>query len=176
MTLRPFRDNYPTFSNSVFIDETALVIGEVELHDDVSIWPMAVVRGDIYFIQIGARTNIQDGAILHVVHDYEFCPGGAPVIIGEETTVGHGAILHGCRIGNACLIGMNATILDHTEIGDEVIIGANSLVPQHKKLESGYLYFGNPVKQIRPLTEEEKAHIRLNAQFYVDWKNDHYSP
>lgn len=172
MNIRPFRGNHPKISASAYVDPAAVVIGEVILGDDVSIWPMAVLRGDINSILVGARTNIQDGTVLHVVHDYELCPGGFKVIVGEETTVGHCVVLHGCQIGDRCLIGMNATVLDGAKIGDDVIIGANSLVPQNKILEGGYLYFGNPVKKIRVVTEEEKRQVKINADNYVLWKNE----
>lgn len=172
MNIRSFRNIHPKIASSVYVDETAIVIGEVTLAEDVSIWPLCVIRADINDIKIGARTNIQDGTIIHVVLDYELAPGGYNVEVGEDTTIGHAVVLHGCKIGNRCLIGMNATILDGAIIGDDVIVGANSLVPNNKILEAGYLYFGNPVKKIRALTDKDKKHIQLNADLYVGWKNE----
>jgi len=171
MAIRKFLDVEPQVHETAYVDEQASVIGRVRLVEDVSVWPMAVLRGDIFYIKIGARTNIQDNSVLHVVHDHENCPGGLPVIVGEDVTIAHGAVLHGCTIGNMCLIGMNATVLDGAVIEDEVIVGANSLVPPKKKLEKGFLYFGNPVKKIRPLKPEEIQTIKDNSKLYVDTKN-----
>jgi len=171
MNIRHFDNRQPEIANSVYVDLAAVVIGRVMLGADVSIWPMAVLRGDINAIHVGARTNIQDGSILHVVHDYSYCPGGLETVIGEDTTVGHGVILHGCTIGSSCLIGMNTTVLDGAVIQDQVIVGANSLVPPKKVLERGYLYFGNPVKQVRPLTLQEAEQVKANAILYVELKN-----
>jgi len=173
MTIREFDKKTPEIAASAFVDETALVLGESVLEEDVSIWPMAVLRADLNFIRIGKRSNIQDGSILHNVPDYQYCPGGLPIIVGDDVTVGHNVILHGCTIGDRCLIGMGSTILDGAVIGDDVIIGANSLVTQNKKLESGYLYFGNPLKQARPLKEEELIFLKESAKLYVDLKNRH---
>ena len=172
MNIRSFRNNRPKIAASAYVDETSVIIGEVSLAEDVSIWPLCVIRADINDIKIGARSNIQDGTMIHVVLDYEIAPGGYNVEVGEDTTIGHAVVLHGCKIGDRCLIGMNATILDGAEIGDDVIVGANSLVPNNKKLESGFVYFGNPVKQIRPLTDKDKKHIQLNADLYVGWKDE----
>lgn len=171
MNIRPFRDKRPKIAKSAFVDLMACVIGDATLEDDVSVWPMAVIRADINAIKIGARSNIQDGAVLHVDVS-ESNTAGFPLIIGEDVTVGHGVVLHGCTIGNRCLIGMNATILNGAILGDDIVIGANSLVPQGKKLESGFLYFGNPVKQIRPLTAEEKRAMQMNVDNYVGWKDE----
>ncbi len=172
MNIRSFRNNRPKIDASAYVDETAVIIGEVSLASDVSIWPLCVLRADINSISIGARSNVQDGAVVHVVHDYELAPGGYHVTIGADTTIGHGVVLHGCQIGDRCLIGMNATVLDGAVIEDDVIIGANSLVPQNKVLETGYLYFGNPVRKVRPIKSEERSHIKTNADLYVGWKNE----
>lgn len=171
MPISSFEHFSPTIAQSAYVDPTAVVIGQVVLADDASVWPLAVLRGDLNTIKIGARTNVQDGSVIHVVPDYEYCPGGLAVIIGEETTIGHGVILHGCSIGSHCLIGMNATVLDGAMIEENVIVGANSLVPPKKILRKGYLYFGNPVKEIRPLTPEEILQVNDNAKLYVDLKN-----
>lgn len=173
MAIRSFEQYSPEIAAGVFVDEMGLVIGNVILKADVSIWPMAVARGDIHRIEIGERSNIQDGAVLHVIHDHENFPGGAPVIIGKEVTVGHNATLHGCKIGDHCLIGMNATVLDKAELEPEIIVAANSLVPPNKVLKSGFLYMGNPVKPMRELTPAERKLIRYNALYYVELKNRH---
>lgn len=172
-SIRPFRGNHPSLGSKVFIDASAVVIGDVALADDVSVWPGAVIRGDMHNIRIGARTSVQDGAILHITHASQFNPAGYPLTIGADVTIGHGACLHGCTIGDRVLIGIGSTILDGAVVQDEVIIGAGSLVPPGKVLESGFLYVGSPVKQARPLTEKERAFFPYSAQNYVNLKNDY---
>lgn len=157
------------------IDASSVVIGDVRLADDVGIWPLVVIRGDVNYVAIGARTNIQDGSVLHVTHKSASNPQGNPLIVGEDVTVGHKVMLHGCTIGNRVLVGMGSIVLDDAVIEDEVMIGAGSLVPQHKRLESGYLYLGSPVKQIRPLSETERAGLRYSANNYVKWKDEYLS-
>lgn len=171
MTLRRFQHHAPTVGKRVYIDESAVVIGAVELGDDVSIWPTAVVRGDVEKITIGKHTNVQDGAVLHVSHQGTFSPQGHPLSIGEEVTIGHRAVIHGCRIGNYCLIGIGAIVMDDAVLDDYVMLGAGALVPPNKRLESGYLYVGSPAKQSRPLTETEKDFLRYSASHYVSLKN-----
>lgn len=173
MKFREFRQHAPELFQHVYVDKTAVIIGEVNLADNVSIWPMAVLRGDINYIRVGKNSNVQDGSVLHVTHHCEYSPGGYPVIVGEDVTIGHHVILHGCTIGNNCLIGMGSTILDGATIHDNVIIGANSLVSSQKKLAGGFLYFGNPVKQIRPLTDKEIESIRYSAAHYVELKDEY---
>ena len=143
--IRPFLNHTPQIHESCLIDETSVIIGEVSLAEDVSVWPYAVLRGDVNSISIGARSNVQDGSVLHVSHKNAEKPEGSPLIIGEDVTVGHKVMLHGCRIGDRVLIGMGTIILDDTIIEDDVMIGAGSLVPPRKRLESGYLYVGSPV-------------------------------
>ncbi|MDB2448882.1 gamma carbonic anhydrase family protein, partial [bacterium] len=155
MTVRPFRNHQPTFGEAVFIDDNAVVIGDVELDDDVSVWPGAVIRGDMHRIQIGARTSVQDGVVLHITHASDYNPNGYPLTIGADVTIGHQACLHGCTIGNEVLIGIGATVLDGAVVEDRVVIGAGALVPPGKRLESGFLYVGSPARQQRPLTEKE---------------------
>lgn len=167
MSIRPFLQYTPEIHESCFVDESAVVIGEVVLAEEVSVWPLAVLRGDVNHIHIGARTNIQDGSVLHVNHKNEARPEGAPLIIGEDVTVGHKAMLHACRIGNRVLVGMAAVVLDDAVIEDDVMIGAGSLVPPRKHLESGFLYVGAPVRQVRPLTDDEKAFLKKSAANYV---------
>ncbi|MGB0237511.1 MAG: gamma carbonic anhydrase family protein [Cycloclasticus sp.] len=171
MHVKSFESTTPLMDESTFIHETAVVIGDVELGVDVSIWPLAVVRGDIHRIKIGSRSNIQDGSIVHVTHASDFNPGGYPVSIGEDVTVGHNVTLHGCTIGNQCLVGMGAIVMDGAVIQDQVIIGAGSLVPPGKVLESGYLYVGSPVKKARPINEKEAQFLTYSPQNYVRLKN-----
>ncbi|MDZ7924409.1 MAG: gamma carbonic anhydrase family protein [Marinagarivorans sp.] len=174
-SLRAFKGMSPVLGQGVFVDDSAVVIGDVELGDDVSVWPCVVIRGDMHRIRIGARTSVQDGAILHITHAGQFNTEGWPLIIGSEVTIGHGVCLHGCTIGNRVLIGIGATVLDGAVIPDEVIIGAGALVPPGKKLESGFLYVGNPCRQARPLKESEKAFFSYSANNYVALKNDYMS-
>lgn len=157
----------------VYVDECALVIGRVTLGDDASIWPFAVVRGDVNRIEVGARTNIQDGCVLHVVHDGPAVPGGLPLIIGDDVTVGHKAMLHAARIGHRCLIGMAAVVLDGAVIEDDVMLAAGSLVPPGKRLESRGLYIGNPVKRMRELTDAELERLLYSAHHYVKIKDSY---
>tara|TARA_R110002074_G_scaffold145034_2_gene293486 strand:+ start:119541 stop:120062 length:522 start_codon:yes stop_codon:yes gene_type:complete len=171
MHVKSFDSKTPSLHATSFVHETAVVIGDVELGPDVSIWPLTVVRGDIHYIKIGARSNIQDGSILHVTHASDFNPGGYPLTIGEDVTVGHKVTLHGCTIGNQCLIGMGAIVMDGVVVNDRVIIGAGSLVPPGKTLDSGFLYVGSPVKKIRPINEKEALFLNYSAQNYVRLKN-----
>ena len=173
MTIRTLQGKTPDIADSAFVDETALVIGDVTVGEDSSIWPMTVVRGDVQKITIGKRTNIQDACVCHVTHDCEYTPGGFPLNIGDGVTAGHRATLHACTIGDYCLIGMSATIMDGAVLGDRLIIGAGSLVPAGKKLEGGHLYVGSPVKQLRPLNEEELNSLEYSADHYVEVKNMH---
>jgi carbonic anhydrase/acetyltransferase-like protein (isoleucine patch superfamily) len=163
----------PRIGQSVFIDDSAVVIGDVTLGDDVSIWPMVVVRGDVESISIGAGTNIQDGSVLHVSHAGPFSPVGQPLKIGKGVTVGHRAVVHACTVGDYCLVGIGAIILDGAVLEDYVMLGAGALVSPGKRLESGYLYVGMPAKQIRPLTESEKAFLEYSYQHYIMLKNQH---
>lgn len=151
----------------VYIDPKSLILGDIKLGDDVSVWPMAVIRADVNFITIGNTTNIQDGAILHVTHDGPFTnPGGQPLVIGNGVTIGHQAVLHGCRIDHFCLVGINAIILDSVHIEHHVMVAAGSLVPPGKLLESGFLYMGNPAKKIRTLTNKEWEQLEYSAAHY----------
>ena len=173
--LRRYKDLFPVIGDRVMIDASSVIVGDVRLADDVSIWPLVAARGDVNYIQIGARSNIQDGSVLHVTHKSAKNPQGNPLIVGEDVTVGHKVMLHGCTIGNRVLVGMGSILLDGVIVEDDVMIGAGSLVPQHKRLESGYLYLGSPVKQIRPLKEAELEGLRYSANNYVKWKDDYLS-
>ena len=167
MTIRAYLNHVPQLGERVYVDEAAVVIGKVNLADEVSIWCGAVVRGDVNTIQIGKRSNVQDGSVLHVTGGSANHPAGSPLIIGEDVTIGHHVTLHGCIIGNRVLVGMGAIVLDDVVIEDEVIIGAGSLVPPRKRLQSGLMYMGSPAKAVRELTEAEKAFLRQSAQNYV---------
>lgn len=172
-TIRNYLHLSPSIDKNVFIDETATVIGDVRISEDVSIWPMVVIRGDVNYVSIGKRSNIQDGSVLHVTHISPNHPAGFPLIIGDNVTVGHKAMLHGCTIGDRVLVGMGSILLDGAIIEDDVMIGAGSLVPPGKRLESGFLYLGSPVKKVRPLSSAEIEHFIYSANNYVGWKNNY---
>jgi len=171
MTIRSFQGKVPQIGARTYCDEQACVIGEVTLGEDISIWPMAVLRGDVNIITIGKGSNIQDNCTLHVSHKTKKEPEGFAITIGEHVTVGHQVMLHGCTIGDYCLIGIGVIILDGAVIQDHVLIGAGSLVPPRKILESGYLYLGCPVKKVRALTPEEMDHFEYSAKHYIALKD-----
>jgi len=173
MVIRNFEDFAPEIAASAFIDDSAVVTGNVVIGADSSIWPMCSVRGDIHFIRIGERTNIQDGSVLHVTHDSEFAPGGHGLTIGSDVTVGHNAVVHACTIEDLCLIGMGSVVLDGAIVRAGAMVGAGSLVPPGKRLDGGYLWLGSPVKRARELSEQEKAFLRYSAEHYVRLKNRH---
>ncbi len=152
----------------------ACVIGQVELGEDASIWPGAVLRGDVNFIRIGARTSIQDGSIVHVSHDGPYTrPGGFPTVIGNDTTVGHAVVLHGCTVGSFCMIGMRSTLLDGSVVEDFGFLGAGSLLPPGKTVGSGELWLGNPARFVRRLDEREMESLRYSAAHYVRLKDQY---
>lgn len=171
MAIRPFQGVMPTIEESAYVDEQAVVIGDVHIGADSSIWPMAVLRGDVNHIRIGVRTSIQDGTVCHVTHDHAGQPGGFPLLVGDEVTVGHNVTLHGCTIGNKCLVGMGSTVLDGAVLEEGVFLAAGSLVPPGKTLEGGFLWVGSPVKKARPLTEAEAHWLGYSAQHYVRLKD-----
>ena len=173
MPLSSYRGDNPVLGARVYFHESSQIIGDVTIGDDSSIWCNAVLRGDVNHIVIGKGTNIQDLTMGHVSHKTPEKPEGSPLVIGDHVTVGHSVVLHGCTIGNECLIGMGTIILDDAVIPDHVMIGAGSLVPPGKTLESGMLYVGRPVKAVRPLTHEEIANLRYSAEHYVKLKNDY---
>ena len=173
MAVRAYQGVAPKIDPTAFIDETAVVIGNVVVGADSSIWPMSVVRGDIHSIRIGRRTNVQDGCILHVTDDTQYVPGGFPLEIGNDVTVGHGAILHACVIEDLCLIGMGAIVLDGAVVESGAMIGAGALVPPGRRVEGGYLWVGSPVKKVRPLRDEEKEYLSHSMRSYVEAKNRH---
>ena len=157
--VRPFKNSQPKIGKNVFIDESAIVIGDVVIGDDVSIWPTTVIRADVESIRIGAGTNVQDGSVLHVSHAGDYSAEGHPLTIGKGVTIGHRAVVHACTVGDCCLIGIGAIIMDNAVLEDYVMLGAGALVPPGGKLEGGYLYVGAPAKQVRPLKESEKEFL-----------------
>jgi Carbonic anhydrases/acetyltransferases, isoleucine patch superfamily len=173
MTIRTFNGAVPKIAGTAYIDDSALVIGDVTIGEDSSLWPMVVARGDVNSIIIGKRTNIQDGCILHATHDGKFLPGGCALKIGDDVTVGHRVTLHACTVGNLCLIGMSSTVMDGAVLGDKLILGAGSLVPNDKRLEGGYLYVGSPAKRVRKLREKEYELLEYSAAHYVKLKDQH---
>ncbi len=167
MNIIPHHAIHPQIHASAYIHPSAQIIGEVILGADVSVWCNAVIRGDVNHIHIGAGTNIQDLSMLHVSHKSAWDALGAPLLIGERVTVGHSVILHGCTIGDECLIGMGSIVMDKAVLEPRVLLGAGSLVPEGKTLQGGYLYLGRPAKQLRPLTAEELAYFDYSAQHYM---------
>ncbi len=173
MTIRSFENFQPQLGSNAWVDETALVIGNVTLGQDSSVWPMTVIRGDIHSIEVGDRTNIQDGTIIHVTHAGEYNEKGLPTRIGSDVTVGHKVILHACEIGDLSLIGMGSILLDGCRVESQVMVGAGSLVPPGKVLESGYLYLGSPVRRVRKLSDRELEFLGYSASHYVKLKDRH---
>lgn len=173
MTIRNFNNNHPVIHPSSFIDETALILGEVQIGKNCSIWPMSVIRGDVNAIEIGDNTNIQDNSVLHVTHDGPYNPGGFSLKIGNNVTVGHRVILHGCQVKDSCLIGMGSIVMDGAVVESQTILGAGSLVTPNKVITSGYLWMGSPALKIRKLSEEEINSIEYSAINYVKLKNQH---
>lgn len=173
MPISSYLGDKPALGARVYFHESSQIIGDVTIGDDSSIWCNAVLRGDVNHIVIGKGTNVQDLTMGHVSHKTADKPEGSPLVIGDYVTVGHSVVLHGCTIGNECLIGMGTIILDDVVIPDHVMIGAGSLVPPGKTLESGMLYVGRPVKPVRALTPEEIAHLRYSAEHYMKLKNDY---
>lgn len=172
-SLRSFRGQRPKLGERVLIDPSAVVLGDVELGDDVSVWPQASVRGDMHRIRVGARTSIQDGCVLHITHAGPYNPDGWPLLIGEDVTIGHNATLHGCTVGNRVLVGMGATVMDGAVVEDEVVIAAGALVTPGKQLRSGYLYAGSPAREVRPLSDGERDYFCYSASNYVQLKEQH---
>ncbi|MFG0720087.1 gamma carbonic anhydrase family protein [Pseudomonas sp. GLN_6] len=173
MAIRTYQQFTPQLGERVFVDASAVVLGDVEIGSDSSVWPLVVIRGDMHSIRIGERSSVQDGSVLHITHAGPFNPQGFPLMIGDEVTIGHNVTLHGCTLGNRILVGMGSIIMDGAVVQDEVVIGAGSLVPPGKVLESGYLYVGSPVKQARALTDKERSYFSYSAANYVRLKDQH---
>jgi carbonic anhydrase/acetyltransferase-like protein (isoleucine patch superfamily) len=171
--IRSFESFTPQIDDTAFIDESAVVTGNVVIGEHSSIWPCCSVRGDIHSITIGKRTNIQDGSILHVTHDSEYAPGGFKLTVGDDVTVGHNVVLHACTVEDLCLIGMGSVVLDGSVVQSGAMVGAGSLVPPDKVLEGGYMWLGSPVKRVRELTDKEKSFLKYSAKKYVELKKRH---
>ncbi|MBH0040669.1 gamma carbonic anhydrase family protein [Pseudoalteromonas sp. SWN166] len=173
MAIRSYKGVTPSFNASVYVDDSSVLVGNITLGDNSSVWPLVAARGDVNYIRIGERTNIQDGSVLHLSRATKSNPDGYPLIIGDDVTVGHKVMLHGCVLGDRILVGMGAIIMDNVVVEDDVIIGGGSLVPPNKRLESGYLYVGSPAKQARPLTDQELAFLKISADNYVSLKDEY---
>jgi len=165
--IRSFNGRTPRLAADAWVDPAAVVVGDVEIGTASSVWPCAVVRGDIHRVRIGARSNIQDGSVLHVTHDSRFNPGGHPLSVGDGVTVGHRVVLHGCEVGDHCLVGMGATVMDGARLEPRLILAAGSLVPGGKVLDGGYLWRGVPAQPVRELTAEEFEYLVYAADHYV---------
>ena len=172
-SIRSHRGISPQLGQRVYVDPAATVIGNVSLGDDASVWPGAVIRGDMHRIVVGARSNVQDNAVLHITHASDFNPDGWPLTIGDDVVIGHRAVLHGCTLGNRILVGNGAIVNDGAVIEDEVIIGAGCMVPPGKTLETGYVYVGNPCKQMRALSDSETQFFTYSPSNYVKLKDQY---
>jgi len=172
-TLDSFKGISPSIDTSVYIDVSCRIVGDVHIGIDSSIWPLVAARGDVNKIRIGERSNIQDGSVLHVSRKSPQTPNGYPLIIGDDVTVGHKCMLHGCILGNRILVGMGAIVMDGVVVEDDVFIGAGALIPPNKRLESGFLYVGNPAIKKRPLKDSEKAFLKQSALNYVKLKDEY---
>lgn len=173
MTIRSYKGITPTRKQNTYIEDSAVLYGDIVVDDDASIWPLVAVRGDVNYVRIGKRTNVQDGSVLHVTRTSEKFPKGFPLVIGDDVTIGHKCMLHGCTLGNRILVGMGAIIMDGAVVQDDVFIGAGTLVPPNKVLESGYLYVGNPMVQKRKLSDAEVAFLKQSALNYVKLKDEY---
>lgn len=173
--IRTYQGRHPRIAADAWIDETSVVVGDVQIGARSSVWPMCVLRGDVHHIEVGAETNIQDGSVLHVSHDSRFMPGGAPLIIRDRVTVGHQVMLHGCEIRDCCLIGIGSRVLDRAVLKPHTMLGAGSLVPPGRVLDGGYLWVGTPAKRVRPLTDQELEYLEYSAGHYVRLAEGHRS-
>jgi carbonic anhydrase/acetyltransferase-like protein (isoleucine patch superfamily) len=165
--LRPYLGRVPTVHPTAFIDQTAQVIGDVEVGAESSIWMNAVVRGDVNYIRIGARSNVQDNSVVHVMHDTH------PTVIGDDVTVGHSAIVHGCMVANRVLIGMGAILLNGSQIGEDCIVAAGTLVTEGTVIPPRSMVMGSPGKVRRPLNDAEVASILDYSGNYVRYRKDY---
>ena len=173
-TTRPYNEKFPELGARAYIDPAATVIGDVVLGDDASVWPMTVIRGDVNFIRIGARTNVQDGTVIHVSHDGPHAKlGGFATVIGDDVTIGHKAIIHACRIEDAALIGMGAVLLDGCIVRKHGFVGAGALVAPGKVVGEAELWLGNPARKVRVLGDAEIEGLYYSAQHYVRLKDQY---
>ncbi|MFC4698819.1 gamma carbonic anhydrase family protein [Glaciecola siphonariae] len=175
MNIRAYKGQSPSFDKTVYIDDSSILVGDIQIGSDSSIWPLVAARGDVNYMRIGKRTNIQDGSVLHLTRKSAQNPDGFPLIIGDDVTVGHKCMLHGCTLGNRILVGMGAIIMDGAVVEDDVLIGAGTLVPPNKRLQSGYLYVGNPMRKARELNQVELSFLRTSATNYVTLKDEYLS-
>ncbi|TAJ79333.1 MAG: gamma carbonic anhydrase family protein [Gallionellaceae bacterium] len=173
MALFPYLNTVPVLGDRVFLHPSCQIIGDVKIGGDSSVWCNTVLRGDVNHIVVGRGSNVQDLTVGHVSHKTPDKPDGSPLIIGDYVTVGHAVILHGCTIGNECLIGMGSIVMDDAVIPDRVMVGAGSLISPGKTLESGMLYMGRPAKAVRALTQEEVAYLRYSAEHYMRVKDNY---
>lgn len=173
MSLTSYKGKTPQLAGGVYVHPSSVLVGDIQIGLHSSIWPLVAARGDVNIIRIGERTNVQDGSVLHVSRPTTKNPGGSPLLIGDDVTVGHKVMLHGCQLGNRILVGMGAIVMDDVIVEDDVIIGAGSLVPPGKRLASGYLYVGSPVKQARELNEAERSFLTQSAINYVVLKDEY---
>ena len=173
MAIRAYGGINPTLGRGAWIDPAAVVIGDVALGEDASVWPLVLIRGDVNRIRIGARSNVQDGSIVHVSRPYPGNDAGWPTLLGDDVVIGHKVALHGCTIADRVLVGIGAIVLDGVQVASDVIIGAGSVVTPGKQLESGYLYVGNPARRARELRPEEIARIPKMAADYVRLKDEY---
>lgn len=173
MNIRRYRNTTPTIPKTCFIDPSAVLVGDIVLGEHSSIWPLVAARGDVNSMRIGINSNIQDGTVLHVTRKSASNPNGYPLAIGDYVTVGHKCMLHGCTLGDRILVGMGAIVMDGAIVESDVIIGAGSLVPPNKTLDSGYLYVGSPVKKIRELNQDEREFLTKTAENYVLLKEEY---
>jgi carbonic anhydrase/acetyltransferase-like protein (isoleucine patch superfamily) len=169
--IRSFKGITPTLGARTYVDPASTVIGDVVLGDDVSIWPGAILRGDVHYIRVGARSNVQDGAVVHVTHDGPYSPGGFPTLIGEGVTIGHAAVIHACTIEDYSLIGMHATVLDGAVVKKYGFVGAGAVVPPGKVVGERELWLGNPAQRVRLLTDKQIEQLHYSADHYVRLKD-----
>ena len=171
--VQTYQGTSPSLGDGVYVHPSATIIGDVSLGNNASVWPGTIIRGDVNFIRIGEGTNVQDLSVLHVSHKSSWDPAGAPLIVGSNVTIGHKVILHGCTIEDESLIGMGSIIMDKVVVQKHVLVGAGSLVPEGKILESGYLYLGSPARRVRKLTDKELEHFLYSANHYIKLKNQY---
>ncbi|HET8729747.1 MAG TPA: gamma carbonic anhydrase family protein [Moraxellaceae bacterium] len=171
--IRAHKGIRPQVHESVWVDPTAVIIGDVVIGQDSSVWPYAVIRGDMHRIRIGERVSVQDGSVLHITHASRFHPDGFPLTIGSDVTIGHQATLHGCTVHDRVLIGMKAMVMDGAVVESEVIVGAGAVVPPGKTLASGFVYVGSPAKAARPLTDAERSYFTYTAANYSRLKDSY---
>jgi carbonic anhydrase/acetyltransferase-like protein (isoleucine patch superfamily) len=174
--LRPYQTHNPQLNEGVMVDPSAVIIGRVTLKKDASVWPLCVLRGDVNFIEVGERSNIQDGSVIHVSRPKPNLPNGWPTIIGNDVTIAHKVMLHGCTIEDRVLVGMGAIVMDGAYVESDVIVAAGALVPPGKRLVSGYVYSGSPAVQKRPLREEEQTFFTQQSTNYVALKDQYLNP